>query len=145
LVELYREKNNIKGVLALHQRRTKIIEKDLEERPDFALALAEIHVEIARLFTEELGQPEKAISSYQKAAELNPTDAYSIYQARELLKSVGRLKEALPLFRAEIDLVNDDPGRQVALYADEANVCRELGDMEGLKRALRGARVVDTS
>jgi tetratricopeptide (TPR) repeat protein len=95
------------------------------------------------VFSEELSLPDKAIDAYRKAAEHNPEDAYSIYQAREMLKAAGRLKEALPDYAAEQALIGDDLERRVALYADEADTCKQAGDSEALIAALRGARSVD--
>lgn len=142
LVELYRAKGDIKAIAALQQRRAKSSEPSARETPEFAPHVAAIYAELARLFSEELGQPDKAIESYRKAASVYPGDAYSIYQARELLKGAGRLKEALPYFAMEQALIQGDPERQAALYADEAEVCRGLGDTDGLLRALQGARAV---
>jgi len=145
LVGLYREKSNTKAVLTLHQRRAKTLEKLQEEQPEFGPHLAEVHSEIGRIYLEELSQPDKAVIAYQKAVQCNPEDVYAIYQARELLKTQNRFKETLPLFDAEIRLVSGDPERQMALYVDQIAVCRELGDTQELKRALRGARAVDSS
>lgn len=145
LVGLYREKSNTKAVLTLHQRRAKSLEKLLEERPEYGPHLAEVHSEIGRIYLEELSQPDKAILAYHKAVQANPHDVYAIYQARELLKTQGRFKEALPLFDAEIALVGGDKERTMALYADQIAVCQQVGDTQELKRALRGARAVDSS
>ena len=78
----------------------------------------------------------------KKAAKTNPEDAYAIYQTREMLKAAERWKEALPYFAAEQALIPDDVERRAALYADEAEVCRQAGDSEKLIEALRGARLL---
>ncbi len=145
LVALHAEKGNTKGIAGLHQRRAKVLEKQVESRPELAPHLAAVYAELARVFNDELSLPDRAVEAYRKAAEFNPEDAYSIYQARELLKAAGRFKEALPYFAAEQALIQGDPERQAQLYADEAEVCRQAGDTEGLIAALRGARRVDTS
>ncbi len=143
LVALHAEQGNTKGIAGLHQRRTKVLERQLESRPDLAPHLAAVYAELARVFNDELKLPDRAVEAYRKAAEFNPQDAYSIYQARELLKAAGRFKEAIPYFAAEQALIAGDAERQSQLYADEAEVCRQAGDTEGLIEALRGARRVD--
>lgn len=143
LVQLHVEKGNSKGIAALHQRRAKNVEKQIASRPELRPQAAAIYVELARVFSEELALPDKAIEAYRKAAEHNPEDAYSIYQAREMLKAAGRLKEALPYYAAEQALIADDLDRRAALYADEADTCRQAGESEALIAALRGARSVD--
>ncbi len=145
LVELHTEKGNLKGVAALHQRRTKNLERLVVERPELAPALAEVYCELARVFSEDLQLADKALDAYKKAASHNPDDPYAIYQARELLKSASRWKEALPYFQAERALIAGDPARLAALFADEAEVCRQAGETEALVTALRGARSVDSS
>lgn len=145
LVEAYRQKGNLKGLVGLYQRRAKNAEKFVAEQPELAPNLGEIYSELARLFTDELGQPERAIDAYKRAALNNPGDAYAIYQARELLKGAGRLREALPFYAAEQALIQADSSRRLALYIDEADVCRRLGDSGALLAALRGARSVDAS
>ncbi len=145
LVAAYNEKSNSKGVAALHARRAKSVETRLAEQPELKAQVAEIYSELARVFTEELQLPDKALESYKKAAKANPEDAYAIYQARELLKGAERWKEALPYFAAEQALVQDDHERRAALYADEIEVCRQAGATNQLIDALRGARAVDTT
>ncbi len=145
LVDLHTEKGNLKAVAALHQRRTKNLERLVVERPELAPALAEVYCELARVFSEDLQLADKALDAYKKAASHNPQDPYAIYQARELLKSASRWKEALPYFAAERALIAEDPARLASLYADEAEVCRQAGDTEALVVALRGARSVDRS
>lgn len=145
LVSSYREKDNAKGIAALHARRAKGVEKDLAIRPDLRFQLAEIYAELGRVFVEDLSQPDRAIEAYKRAAANNPSDAYSIYQARELLKAANRLKEAVPLFAAEQALIQEDLDRRAVLYADEVQVCRLLGDNNLIIQALRGARSVDQS
>jgi len=143
LVEIYREKSNAKGIATLHQRRAKNVERQLAERPDLAAQLAEIYSELARVFTDELSLTDKALDAYRKAAQHNPADAYAIYQARELLKGAGRFKEAIPYFAQEQALIEGDVERQSALYADEAEVCRQAKDTVALLSALRGALAVN--
>jgi len=145
LVEMYREKGDHKSVAALFDRRTKHLEKLVAGQPELALPLAQVFSDLAQLYQGELGQPDRAIAAYQRAARYNPADAYSIYQVRELLKAAQRFKEALPYFQAEQALIAGDAERQLALYFDEAEVARQLGDAAAQARALRGARSIDAA
>src|SRR6185312_15695522 len=75
LAQLYRDKGDVKALVALLDRRAK--------------ALA------------PLAQPKKAIDAYRKAMEIDPQSALAIYSLRELLKSQGQWDEALALYEAE--------------------------------------------
>lgn len=143
LAAIYRERSDQKGVVALLDRRAKLLEKIAPERPEVAPAAAAVLVELAQIQAESLGRPEAALQSYKRAATIHPGDPYAIYMARELLKNAGKYTEALPYFALEQALVVDDPERAVALYLDEAEVSRNAGDQENLLRALRSARALD--
>src|SRR5690606_24117653 len=145
LVEMYREKNDHKSVAALFDRRTKHLEKLVGTQPDLAAPLAQVYSDLGQLYQGDLAQPERAIAAYQRAARYNPADVYSIYQVRELLKAAQRFKEALPYFQMEQALIAGDSERQLALYFDEAEVARQLGDAAAQLRALRGARSIDAA
>lgn len=145
LAELYREKGDMKGIAALHDRRVRTLEKTIAQTPELKPMLASIYVELARLFAEDLGQPEKAADAYRKAADHNPTDVYAIYQARESLKNLGRFVDAIPYFAAEQALIVGDVERQKALYLDEADVAQKANKPADVVRALRSAREVDTT
>lgn len=145
LAGIYREKGDLKGVLALLDRRAKLIEKLLPTRPDLLDVASAVLIELARVQSEELGRPDGALIAYKRAIALNPGDSYSIYMARELLKAAGKWSEALPLFAAEQKLLENDPERSYALYLDEVEVCRSAGDTLGLQKALRKALAIDAS
>jgi len=143
LLEMYREKGDHKSVAALFDRRTKHLEKLVSTQPDLGPALAQVYADLAQVYLADLTQPERAIGAYQRAVRFNPSDAYSIYQVRELLKGAQRFKEALPYFQMEQALIGGDAQRQLALYHDEADVARQVGDAPAQLRALRGARAID--
>src|SRR6478736_6608194 len=143
LVEMYREKGDHKSIAALLDRRSKHLEKLVGSQPELAPPLAQVYADLAQLYLTDLAQPERAIGAYQRAVRYNPSDAYSIYQARELLKGAQRFKEALPYFQMEQTLIEGNGERQLALYLDEAEVARQLGDATAQLRALRGARAID--
>lgn len=145
LAGIYREKGDMKGVLALLDRRAKLIEKLLPTRPELIDVGSAVLAELARVQSEELGRPDGALIAYKRAIALNPGDSYAIYMARELLKAAGKFSEAIPLFAAEQKLLENDPERSHALYLDEAEVCKNAGDGLGMQRALRRALAIDGS
>ncbi|HVZ33999.1 MAG TPA: hypothetical protein VG963_16345, partial [Polyangiaceae bacterium] len=61
---------------------------------------------------------------------------------RELLKAAGRYGEAIPYFEME-RVLTADPARRLALYADEADVCKAAGEEELAANALRHALALE--
>ena len=89
-----------------------------------------------------LSNSSKAIENYRRALDYDPTSQYAVYAIREAHKAAGQLAEAIPYFALEQELV-DDVERKVSLYADEAEVRRSIGDLDGALTALENARQVD--
>ncbi len=143
LTQLYREKGDTKGIAGLLERRVKAISQLSGSRPELRADVARVAAELGRVFLEELRQNDKALSAFRTAAEFNKDDVYSIYQVRELLKTASKWADAIPYFEAEQRLIQGDSERQLALYQDEAEVCRKAGNVDAAVRALRAARDVD--
>lgn len=145
LAQLYRDKGDSKALVALLDRRAKALAPLAGTQPEIRGELAGLHEELARLWSEPpLSQPKKAIESYKKAIELDPTSAYAIYNARELYKQLQQWQDAIPLYGAELEL-EQDPGRRVGLLRDEAATRKLAGDLHGATRALAQARDIDGS
>jgi hypothetical protein len=143
LAALYREKGDSKALVALLERRAKALGQLAYQDPEMRTLVASIYEELGRLWSDvPLSQPSKAIENYRRAIEYDPTNVYSAYAARELHKALGEWAEAIPYFAMEHALV-DDPERRLALYQDEADVCRQAGDLAGVTQALRGARSIE--
>jgi hypothetical protein len=143
LEQLYREKNDVSAIVALHTKRAKLLTSLAASDPGFGPVLAAVHEQIGRLYQEPpLSQPRKAIEAYKKAVEADPNAVSAIYQARELLKAEGNVKEALPLYEAELRVV-DDPERRLMLLRDEAQARQSIGDGKGASATLRQARGLD--
>ncbi len=145
LAELYREKGDTKALVALLERRAKALaplsQRDLAMRAH----VAGIHEELGRLWAEApLANPAKAMESYRRALDYDPMSHYAIYAIREAHKAAGRVADAIPYYAMEQALV-EDPERKVSLYADEAEVRRSMGDLNGALRSLDDARHVDAS
>lgn len=143
LAELYREKNDTKALVALLDRRAKALAPLAVEDGDVRDQLAGMYEELGQLWAAPpLEQPKKAIDSYRKAYELDPSSAYAIFNLRELYKLTEDWSNALPLYAAEL-AVEQDPARRVGLFRDEASTRRLAGDLRGATRALAEARAID--
>jgi tetratricopeptide (TPR) repeat protein len=143
LAELYREKGDSKALAALLERRAKALAPLTQRDPAMRAQVAGIHEELGRLWADPpLANPVKAIENYRRALDYDPGSQYSIYAIREAHKAAGQVAEAIPYYALEQSLV-EDPERKVALYADEAETRRSIGDQTGALQALDSARQVD--
>ncbi len=143
LAQLYREKGDVKALVALLDRRAKSLAPMAQQDPNLRMQLGAMHEELGRLWAEApLSQPRKAIDNYKRAAELDPQNALAIFQARELLKAQGAYDEAYPFYEAELAIEGDN-ARRVALLRDEALTRRSGGDLAGATRALSRAHEID--
>ncbi len=140
LATLYRDKGDQKALVALLEKLVKSLTPLLTDRPEVRAQLMAMHEELGRLWSEPpFGRPERAVENWRRLAELDPQNAYAIYAAREMLKSQQQFAEAIPFFAMEQAIV-DDPERKLALFRDEAETRKRVGDLPGATQALRGAR-----
>ncbi|MGK3993400.1 hypothetical protein [Sorangium sp. So ce1024] len=140
LAQLYRDKGDQKALVALLERLVKALTPLLFDRPEVRAQLTTMHEELGRLWSEPpLSRPERALENWRRLAELDPHNVYAIYAARELLKAQQQYAEAIPYFALEHALI-DDPERRIALFRDEADIRRRIGDLLGSTVALRNAR-----
>ncbi len=142
LAQLYRDKGDVKALVALLERRAKALGPLAAHSPEVHGELAAMHEELGRLWGESLQQPKKALENFRRAIELEPTNVYAIYGAREIYKAQGQLDDAVQMYAAEI-AVEPDPQRQLALLRDEAATRRAAGDLRGACHALARARQLD--
>src|SRR6478736_4159672 len=145
LTQLYRDKGDTKAILGLLERRVKALTQLSASRAELRADVARVSGELGRLWLEELRQNDKALNAFRTAVEFNKEDVYSIYQVRELLKAASKWADAIPYFDAEQRLIQGDSERQLALYQDEADVCRKANNPAAALKALRAARAVDGS
>jgi tetratricopeptide (TPR) repeat protein len=142
LAQLYREKGDVKALVALLERRAKALAPLSTDSPEIRQELAAMHEELGRLWAENLQQPKKAVENFRRAIELEPQSAYAIYGAREIYKSQGSLADALQMYDAEL-AIEQDPARKLALLRDEADMRKAAGDLPGVTRAFAKARQID--
>ena len=139
LAELYREKGERKALVALLERRVKVLEPMTAHSAETRALVAGMYEELGQLWgAPPLSQQHKAIERYRRAYELEPRSLEVIFALRELYKAKQKWAEALPLYEAERALVTE-PERKLALYRDEASVCELAGDLTGVTAALRAA------
>jgi hypothetical protein len=144
LAALYRAKGDSRALVALLDRRAKAL-APLAADSEVRAELAPLYEEIARLWSEPpLAQPRKAIENYERAFTLDRQNAFAIFSARELYKKLEQWAEAIPLYRAELEL-EQDPARRVSLLRDEAVTRRLSGDLAGATQALARARAIEPS
>src|SRR5580704_19467540 len=142
LAQLYRDKGDVKALVALLERRAKALAPLAPQSAEIRNELATMHEELGRLWSESLQQPKKALENFRRAIELEPDSMYSIYGAREIYKSLGQWDDALRMFEAELE-IEREPQRRLALLNDESATRRLAGDLAGASRALERARQID--
>jgi tetratricopeptide (TPR) repeat protein len=142
LAQLYRDKGDVKALVALLERRAKALAPLAPQSPEIRGELASMHEELGRLWSDSLQQPRKALENFRRSIDLEPASAYAIYGAREIYKSLGQWDDAIQMYEAELS-VERDPERQLALLRDEVATRRAASDLAGASRALARARQVD--
>jgi len=70
LAQLYRDKGDIKALVALLERRAKALAPLAQESPEIRVELAAMHGELGRLWNDSLQQPNKAFENFRRSAEL---------------------------------------------------------------------------
>lgn len=136
LAQLYREKGDVRGLVALLEKRAKMLAPSVQQNPELAPKVAAMHEELGTLWSDPLGQPQRALEHFRSAYEFDPNAVFAIYSAREILKASQQYAEAVPLFAMERALVQD-PERAYALLADEVEVRRNAQDLRGVTETMR--------
>jgi hypothetical protein len=124
LAQLYREKGDIKALVALLERRAKALAPLSSGNPEVRGELASMHQELGRLWGENLNQPKKAAENFRRASELDP----------------GRASADGRMAGGESDAESQ---RRVAVLREQAAACRASGDLLGAAQALATARQFD--
>src|SRR5258708_3203542 len=135
LSQLYRDKGDIRALVALLERRAKALAPFAQQDAELCGELASMHEELGRLWNENLQQPKKALENFRRSIDLDPSSAYAIFNAREIYKSLGQWDDAIPMYDAELSLERD-PTRQGALLPDEATMRRAAAELAGASHPL---------
>jgi tetratricopeptide (TPR) repeat protein len=143
LAQLYRDKGDVKALVAMLDRRARLLTPLLSSNDEVRPVVAGLHEELGKLWSDPpLSQPKKAIENYRRAIELDPESAFAIYSVREIYKSQGQWDDAIGMYAMEL-AVERDPARRLALLRDEATTRKSAGDLSGATRALMQAREID--
>src|SRR4051794_16662677 len=80
LAQLYRDKGDMKALVALLERRAKALAVVAQQDPTLRTQVSAIHEELGQLWAAPpLSQAKKAIESYKRAVEFDETSQFSIY------------------------------------------------------------------
>jgi len=140
LGQAFRDRGDFYELARLLERAVEAWSARAARRSEVRPALLRAHEELAApLRRRAAGQSDLAARHWAGLCDLDPTNVFAIYSARELLKSQGRYREAAPFFAKEQALI-DDQERKLALLRDEAEVRRMANDGSGRTEALRQAR-----
>ncbi len=138
LAELYRDSENWEALVALLQEGAELV---ADEQQRFQLL-----TEAARIFTQQLRAPERAISVLDHARAINPADRSVRTQLAEALRIAGRLEEAREL-AAELleELGRRRVPEKARLHLLLSQIAESGDDMEGALAQLKLAASVDVS
>jgi tetratricopeptide (TPR) repeat protein len=142
LAQLYRDKGDVKALVALLERRAKALAAHVQQSPEIRVELAAMHEELGRLWNESLQQPKKALENFRRSVELDPANAYAAYGAREIYKTLGQWDDVVQMYDVEIT-AERDPERRATLLRDELATLRAAGQLAGVSRAIARAREAD--
>ena len=138
LAGLYRRSGDWELLVAVLQ--------DGAELADTPTLRFELLTEAARVYTNQLGTPERAISVLENARSINPEDRTIRTQLAESLRAARRLDEARELTQELIDeLGRRRVPEKAALHLLLARVAEDAGAMDEALRQLQLAASVDVS
>jgi hypothetical protein len=141
LAQLYRDKGDVKALVALLERRTKALAAH-PQTAEIRADLAAMHEELGRLWNESLQQPKKALENFRRSVELDPTNTFAAYGAREIYKSLGQWDDVIQMYDAEIT-AERDVERRAGLFREQLATLRTAGQLAGISRAIAKARETD--
>jgi hypothetical protein len=141
LAQLYRDKGDVKALVALLERRAKALAGH-SQTADIRADLATLHEELGRLWNESLQQPKKALENFRRSVELDPTNTFAAYGAREIYKSLGQWDDVIQMYDAEITAERDSE-RRAGLFREQLATLRSAGQLGGISRAIAKARETD--
>jgi hypothetical protein len=143
LGQLYRDKGDVKALVALLERRAKALAPLSGQNGDIRSELAAMHEELGRLWGESLQQPKKAAENFRRASELDPSRAHSTTTApSEPIPPLGQRNDTG--HRAEPEpSFERDPHRHLTILREQAATLRAAGDFAGASQALARARQID--
>ena len=141
LGQLYRDKGDVKALVALLERRAKALAPLSGQNGEIRSELAAMHEELGRLWGESLQQPKKAAENFRRASDLDSSRGHAARGADSRLAAGQR--NDVPYREPPEPSLERDPTRQLALLRDQAATLRASGDLPGASHALARARQID--
>lgn len=100
---------------------------------------AALHLEIGRIYEEQLAKPRNAATSYQRAFNLDPKDPAVLHASRRLFTEVGNWAMVVQILGYEIETA-ETAERKATLWAEKGVILEEkLRNAEGAQNAFEAA------
>ncbi|MCP4602512.1 MAG: tetratricopeptide repeat protein [Proteobacteria bacterium] len=139
LDELERLAEELGAWSALVESVEKVLNSDALNQP----VAVDLGLQVAKWAATQVGDPEKAETLYRSVLEMKPEHHEALTALEDLLKSLGRFDELIPVMRQRADASYDFEVKK-ELYMSIARISRsELGDTEGAREAYLAVRELD--
>ncbi|HEY4012646.1 MAG TPA: tetratricopeptide repeat protein [Polyangiaceae bacterium] len=116
LARIYEQQQSWPELDAVYQRELENASGDAAE--------AEIRSKIARLATERLGQPERAIDTWRAVLDLRGEDPEALHALADLYEQLGQWSKLVDVLEREFDIAASDEDR-VSVLARRARITSE--------------------
>jgi tetratricopeptide (TPR) repeat protein len=102
-----------------------------ETGPAEARFHAQLHLELGKLYEQELGRLDRAVSSYQKAFKLDPDNPEAIEAGRRVYRALGDWVQVARLYEVELENLSDQAQRADLLVQLGLIRAKKVGDLVG--------------
>ncbi len=99
LIRLHLQLKQWEKLLAVYGQKADVV-ADADEKKG-------LYIQIGAVYERELGQPEKAIETYQRVLELDPDDVQALSRLDALYQTAGKADELLSVLEREAELASD--------------------------------------
>ena len=99
LIQLYLRLKHWEKLLEAYSRKADVVADPDEKK--------KLYLEVGTVYERELGQPDKAIETYQRVLELDPDDATALSHLDVLYQATGHADELLSVLEREAELCAD--------------------------------------
>jgi tetratricopeptide (TPR) repeat protein len=99
LIQLHLRLRQWEKLLEAYGRKADVIADPDEKK--------RLYLEVGTVYERELGQPDKAIETYQRVLELDPDDATALSRLDALYQAAGRADELLSVLERQAELCGD--------------------------------------
>ena len=119
LARIYAQQEAWEDLDAVYQRELENASGDSAE--------AEIRSRIARLASEKLGQPERAITTWKAVLDLRGEDPEALHALADLYLALGQWAKLVDVLEREYDIAASDEDRVAVLTRRAQVTCEKLG------------------